>query len=85
MPKPAGCPGCVSEREIGAAGLGAVGVGAGMLKVRMPRLPKLKPLPARACAVAVPNANTTAAAMNVRVNADLVMVVLSPRWPGRNG
>jgi hypothetical protein len=57
-------PGCgVMERWIGAAGRGAVGVGAGIENVRPPRLPKLEPPPRRASAVAAPSINTAAAAI----------------------
>src|SRR6185312_2481323 len=37
-----GCPGCVIERSIGRAAFGAVAVGGGAEKVRVPRLPELK-------------------------------------------
>jgi hypothetical protein len=51
------------ERWIGAAGRGAVGVGAGTENVRPPRLPKLEPPPGRASAVAAPSISTAAAAI----------------------
>src|SRR6516164_5519498 len=49
-PKELLLPGCVIERVIGAAVPGAVRVVGGMENVRMPRLPKENPPPARACA-----------------------------------
>ncbi|MFI5012669.1 MAG: hypothetical protein ACHQAY_09995 [Hyphomicrobiales bacterium] len=65
----------VIERWIGIAGPGAVGVGAGMLKVRVPRLPKLKPLPGRASAVATPSISTAAAAIRMLLQLGLVMAI----------
>ena len=47
-PAVAALPGCVIERWIGAAVLGAVRVAGGAENVRVPRLPPEKPPPARA-------------------------------------
>src|SRR5262249_47952940 len=58
-----GCDGCVTERWIGEPGDGAVRVGAGVEKVREPRLPMLDPPPARASAslTRAPQTSATAA------------------------
>src|SRR5580704_843713 len=63
---------------MGATGPGAVGVGPGMLKVRVPRLPKLMPAPGRASAVAEPRKSAQIAAITAYLRADLV-ISLSPR------
>jgi hypothetical protein len=52
-----GWPGCVIERSIGAAVVGAVRVEGGAENVREPRLPKLEPPPARASASFAINAS----------------------------
>jgi hypothetical protein len=65
---------------MGAMDEGAVGVGAGMLKVRMPRLPKLEPPPGRASAPAA-SISPQRAAITAYRKADLVMA-LSQRCSG---
>ena len=68
------CPGCVIERWIGATGPGAVAVGPGRLKVREPRLPKLRPPPpGRASAVAAPRKSAQIAASTAKRKGVLVM------------
>jgi hypothetical protein len=70
-------PGCgVAERWIGAAGRGAVGVGAGIENVRPPRLPKLEPPPGRACAMAAPSISTAAAAITKDLKPDFAIGAL---------
>jgi hypothetical protein len=62
-----GRAGCVIERSIGAAGVGAVRVTGGGVTVRIPRLPKLPPDPGRASAwLTASSIAATATATTVR-------------------
>jgi hypothetical protein len=63
---------------MGAAGLGAVGVGEGVLKVRPPRLPKLDPPPGRASAATEASMATAIAAARICLKLKLFMVSLTP-------
>ncbi|HXN43017.1 MAG TPA: hypothetical protein VN917_02130 [Xanthobacteraceae bacterium] len=53
------------ERSVGATAFGAVWVAGGGLNVRMPRLPKLDPPPARAFASAATKASAASSAANI--------------------
>jgi hypothetical protein len=57
LPPAVAVDGCVVERWIGAAVVGAVRVDGGAEKVRVPRLPKLPPRPTRASASVTRNAS----------------------------
>src|SRR3954467_9056862 len=97
MPGP-GAPGCaavgrsVAERCIGAAVLGAVLVVAGASKVRVPRLPKLLLLPARASADVAKRVRAAARTTSIRPRRDLLIWVITcfcddlpERFPGLHG
>src|SRR5262245_39455990 len=69
-------PGCASERCIGVAAFGAVGVAGGAEKVRVPRLPPEDPPPARACASAAMSKHAIIAAIAIEKRLRIM-------WPSR--
>jgi hypothetical protein len=72
-------PGWVIDRSIGAAAFGAVGVGGAASNVRLPRLPKLLPPPARASAASTANASAAVSASVKTLRRENDMKTLSTR------